>query len=185
METKELRQIIEGLLFSAHDPVSIEQIRQVVEEIEAADVGEAVKSLQQEYDENERGICINEIAGGFQMRTRPEVSPWLKKFHQIGRRQKLSKPALETLAIIAYKQPIVRSEIEAIRGVGVDYVLKVLLEKTLIKVIGRKKAVGAPLIYGTREEFLRYFGLANLSELPKVEELEVKNELAGAQEENR
>ncbi len=185
MHDTELRQFIEALLFTVHDPISIDQIREVIEEVSPARIREAIVSLQGEYSEVKRGICVTEIAGGFQMRTVPEGSPWLKKFHQIETREKLSKPALETLAIIAYKQPIIRSEIEAIRGVGVDHVLKTLVEKKLIKTLGRKKVVGAPIIYGTGEEFLRHFGLASLAELPEVGKLEVKDESGKAQKENR
>ena len=180
-----MKKIVEAFLFTAHSPISTSEIHEVLEEVEPRNIREAVVELQEEYDRGESGIRIVRIANGFQICTRPELSSWLKKFHQIGSRQKLSKPALETLAIIAYRQPIVRSEIEAIRGVGVDYVLKTLLEKSLIRIMGRKKVVGAPLIYGTTEEFLRYFGLASLSELPEVEELEVKNESAGIQKEDR
>ncbi len=185
MDDSELRQFIEALLFTVHDPISIDRIREVIEEVEPKRIREAIVSLQGEYGGDKRGICITEIAGGFLMRTAPEVSPWLKKFHQIETREKLSKPALETLAIIAYKQPIIRCEIEAIRGVGVGHVLRTLLEKKLIKTMGRKKAVGAPIIYGTGEEFLRHFGLASLAGLPEVGNLEVKDGSGRAQEENR
>jgi segregation and condensation protein B len=185
MNDSELRQFIEALLFTAHDPISIDRIREVAEEVKPAKITETIVSLQREYGGDKRGIRITEIAGGFQMRTAPEVSPWLKKFHQVETREKLSKPALETLAIIAYKQPIIRSEIEAIRGVGADYVLKTLLEKKLVKTMGRKKVMGAPIIYGTGEEFLRHFGLASLAGLPEVGKLEVKDESGKAQEENR
>ena len=184
MDDQILKKIIEALLFTAHDPISPKQICEVIEETESAAVKDTIEKLREEYGKQERGIFIDEVAGGFQIRTIPEVSQWLKKYHQIGKYEKLSMPALETLAIIAYKQPIVRSEIEAIRGVGVDYVLKTLLEKKLIKVRGRKKAVGAPIIYGTGEEFLRYFGLGSLAELPDVKELEEKDEHERIQKEN-
>lgn len=173
MDVKELKMVIEALLFTAQDPVSVDEIQEVAEGFAPRVIRETILKLQGEYESNERGIFITEIAGGFQMCTRAEFSPILKKFHQIDSRQRLSRPALETLAIISYKQPIVRSEIEAIRGVDVGAVLKTLLEKNLIKVMGRKKAPGSPIIYGTTGEFLRYFGLANLDELPEVKELEV------------
>ncbi len=187
MDDQILKKIIEALLFTACDPVSPKQICEVIEETESARVKAAIEKLREEYGKQEHGIFIDEVAGGFQIRTIPEVSLWLKKYHQIGKHEKLSRSALETLAIIAYKQPIVRSEIESIRGVGVDYILRTLLEKKLVKVRGRKKAVGAPLIYGTGEEFLRYFGLGSLAELPDVrplKELEGKDEHERIQKEN-
>ena len=174
MDVKQLKMVIEALLFTAQDPVSVDEIQEVAEGFAPRVIRETILKLQGEYESNERGIFITEIAGGFQMCTRAEFSAILKKFHQIDSRQRLSRPALETLAIVSYKQPIVRSEVEAIRGVDVGGVLKTLLEKNLIKVMGRKKAPGSPIIYGTTGEFLRYFGLANLDELPEVKELEVK-----------
>lgn len=170
MDVKELKMVIEALLFTAQDPVSVDEIQEVAEGFAPRVIRETILRLQEEYD-NERGIHIAEIAGGFQMCTRAEFSAILKKFHQIDSCQRLSRPALETLAIISYKQPIVRSEVEAIRGVDVGGVLKTLFEKNLIRVMGRKKAPGGPIIYGTTGEFLRYFGLANLDELPEVKEL--------------
>ncbi len=181
MEVKELKRIIEAILFTSHNPVLIEEIRNVVPEVDPRNIKDAVAELQSELDSAGRGVCVNAVAGGYQMCTKPELSGWIKKFHQVERKEKLSRAALETLAIIAYKQPVIRSEIEAIRGVGVDYIMKKLLENELIRVMGRKKSVGAPLIYGTTDKFLSYFGLGSLAELPGVEELEVAVEAAGAE----
>ncbi len=185
MDVKELRNVIEALLFTAQDPVSVDEIQKVVEQFAPEVIRETILSLQKEYDSDGRGICIVEVAGGFQMCTRAELSPILRKFHQIENSEKLSRPALETLAIIAYRQPVVRSEVEAIRGVDVGGVLRTLLEKSLIRVMGRKKTPGSPLIYGTTEEFLHYFGLAGLDKLPEVKELEVKHESTGMAREDR
>ncbi len=176
MDAKELKKVIETLLFTAQQPVSVDEIHKVIEESGPEVIRETILKLKEEYEVSERGICINEIAGGFQMSTRGEFSAIVRKFHHIEDRQKLSRPSLETLAIIAYRQPVLRSEVETVRGVDVGGVLKTLLEKSLIRVMGRKKAPGNPLIYGTTEEFLRYFGLASLDELPEVEKLKVENE---------
>ena len=179
MENGELKRIIEAILFTSHNPVLIEEIRNVAPEVKPQDIKRALEELQDELNNDARGVCVNAVAGGFQMCTKPGLSGWIKKFHQVERKEKLSRAALETLAIIAYKQPVIRSEIEAIRGVGVDYIMKKLLENELVRVMGRKKTVGAPLIYGTTDKFLSYFGLSSLAELPKVEELEASGEAAG------
>lgn len=172
METSELKPVIEAILFTSHNPVLIEEIRNVVPDVKPSEIKRAIDELSGELEGSERGVRVNAVAGGYQMCTRPELAGWIKKFHQVERKEKLSRAALETLAIIAYKQPVIRSEIEAIRGVGVDYIMRKLMENELVRVMGRKKTVGAPLIYGTTDKFLSYFGLSSLAELPKVEELE-------------
>jgi segregation and condensation protein B len=182
MEIEKIKPIVEAILFTTHNPVLIDEIKNVVNEAKASEIKKAVERLQEEHNGGSGGICIKAVAGGFQMCTKPELSGWIKKFHQVERKEKLSRAALETLAIIAYKQPVVRPEIEAIRGVGVDYIIKRLLENELIRVMGRKKTVGAPLIYGTTEKFLSYFGLSSLSELPKFEEFGLAG--AGGEEES-
>ena len=185
MDVKELKNVIEALLFTAQDSVSVNEIQRVVEQFPPEVIRETILNLREEYDSNGRGLCIAEIAGGFQMCTKAEFSPILRKFHQVESSEKLSRPALETLAIIAYRQPVVRSEVESIRGVDVGGVLRTLVEKNLIRVTGRKKTPGGPLIYGTTEEFLRYFGLASLDKLPEVKELEVEHESTGMAGEDR
>jgi segregation and condensation protein B len=190
MEIEEIKPIIEAILFTSHNPVLIDEIRKVVPGVKPSDIKLALTEIQDDLRNSSRSIQVNAVAGGFQMCTRPELAEWIKKFHQVERKEKLSRAALETLAIIAYKQPVIRSEIEAIRGVGVDYIMKKLLETDLIRVMGRKKTVGAPLIYGTADKFLSYFGLSSLQELPKVEDLEVlgavhATESPEAKDENR
>ena len=171
---QDLKKFVEAILFTSQDPVSVDDIQGVVESFTPEKIREAVLEIQEEYNQDGHGIYIAEIAGGFQMCTKPELSSWLNEFHKIQIREKLSKPALETVAIIAYKQPITRSEIEAIRGVDVGGVLKTLGEKGLIHVLGKQKSPGNPFIYGTTQEFLHYFGLASLAELPELKELELK-----------
>ncbi len=170
MEIEELKPVVEAILFTSHNPVLVEEIRRVVPEASPSEIKQAAVSLQEELQNASRGTRINAVAGGFQMCTAPEYADAVKKFHQVERKEKLSRSALETLAIVAYRQPVTRSEIEEIRGVGVDYIMKKLLELGLVRVMGRKKAVGAPLLYGTTDKFLSYFGLASLAELPKVED---------------
>jgi segregation and condensation protein B len=126
--------------------------------------------LIQEYKVRNTGLLIVEIANGYQMVTNPEYAEWVKKFRSSHMSSRLSIPALETLAIIAYRQPIIRAEIEQIRGVNSDSAIRTLLEKRLIKILGRKEVPGRPFLYGTTREFLQYFGLKDLTELPTLKE---------------
>ncbi len=164
-----IKGIVEALLFSAGRPVSRQELQEIIEAAPSK-IEAALLRLQEEYKKQDRSLQIVEIAGGFQMSTRKNFSPWLRKFHRALQKQKLSRAALETLAIVAYKQPVVRADIEAIRGVNVDWVMKLLLERRLIKITGKRKCPGRPLIYRTTEDFLRRFGLSSLSELPDVNE---------------
>lgn len=161
-------EIIEALLFVSNNPVTKAQLQEI---LKIEDVDRFIKELNEEYARTNRSFRIEEIAGGWQMRTRPEFSPWVKSLLNIQRRERLSGPALETLAIVAYKQPITKVEIEGIRGVNVDWVLGTLVDKGLVRILGRKDVVGRPFIYGTTTRFLEHFGLAGLSDLPSVEEL--------------
>lgn len=161
-------QIIEALLFVSNNPITKAQLQEV---LKIEDIERYINELNEEYDRTNRSFRIEEIAGGWQMRTRPEFSPWIKMLLNIQRRERLSGPALETLAIIAYKQPITKPEIEGIRGVNVDWVLSTLIDKGLVRVVGRKDIPGRPFLYGTTTKFLEHFGLASLKDLPSVEEL--------------
>lgn len=163
------RAVIEALLFSSDRPLSIEQIKNVLDNLQAQEIRSMLGELNQDYESLNRGIRITEIAGGFQMITAPTLAPFLKKLYKQRNVEKLSKPALETLAIIAYKQPLTRLDIESLRNVNIDGVMKNLLGKDLIRVTGRKKSPGRPKVYGTTRQFLEYFGLKSLEELPKME----------------
>lgn len=170
MESSEAKKIIEALLFASEKPITIEQMKEVLEEVEAKDIKTAILELKSEYDNLGRSFKVYEVAGGFQMVTEPAFAEYLKKFYRVKSKDKLSKPALETLAIVAYRQPITKAEIEDIRGVNVDGVIKTLADRLLIRITGRKDAPGRPILYGTTKEFLDRFGLGSLGELPKLSE---------------
>ncbi|MDD4982057.1 MAG: SMC-Scp complex subunit ScpB [Candidatus Omnitrophica bacterium] len=164
------KSVIEALLLASERPLGLEKIRDVLDNLPAKDTLDLIEELRKEYNDGSRGIRVVEIAGGFQMITAPEFAPFLKKLFKGRNTEKLSKPALETLAIIAYKQPLTRSEIELLRNVNVDGVMKSLLDKSLIRISGRKKAAGNPYVYGTTRQFLEHFGLKSLQDLPKIED---------------
>ncbi|MFA5164961.1 MAG: SMC-Scp complex subunit ScpB, partial [Candidatus Omnitrophota bacterium] len=170
MELSEAKRIIEALLFTSEKPITIEQMKEVLEEVEAKDIKAALAELQTEYETLGRSFKVYEVAGGYQMVTTPEFADYLKKFYRVKSKDKLTKPALETLAIVAYRQPITKADIEDIRGVNVDGVVKTLADRQLIKITGRKDAPGRPILYGTTKEFLDRFGLSSLNELPKLGE---------------
>jgi len=183
MDREESRKIVEALLFVSDKPVSIETLTDVVKNIEPAEVRSIIEELNTEYASSGRSFQIKEIAGGFQMLTDPVYSRWISALYKKGP-DKLSGPSLETLAIIAYKQPITRSDIEAIRGVNVDGVLHTLEERKFIKTKGRLDAPGRPILYGTTGEFLQHFGLRSLEELPKLKEFQ-ESDLDFVREKNR
>ena len=162
--------ILEALIFSSESPITFEKICAVVDGVEKTEIKEALDRLIAGYDERQNGICIQEVAGGFQYRTRQEMSAWVKKLKGT-KPASLSPAALETLAIVAYRQPIVKSEIESIRGVDVGAPLKGLLDKKLIRIVGRKDVPGKPIIYGTTKRFLEVFNLKELADLPTMREL--------------
>ena len=169
MEMLEHVQILESLLFVSPEPLSIDKLQEVTGGDKKI-IREALDLLMGRFRSEDHGIKVVEIAGGFQMVTRPENSPWVKKLLTVKTTGKLSKPGLETLAIIAYKQPIIRPEIESIRGVDCGGVIRTLLERRLIKIVGRKEMPGKPMLYGTTKEFLEYFGLKSISEMPTLKE---------------
>ena len=166
-------QIIEALLFASDAPLSATDLSRGEEDLDTAAVERAIQALRSEYEEEERAFQIYEIAGGYQLLTRPEYSPHLERFETVPRNTRLSGAALEALAIIAYRQPIGRSEVEEIRGVGSSGVLRTLQEVDLIDVVGRGEGLGRPLLYGTTGRFLDHFGFASLDDLPKPDELPV------------
>ena len=169
---EELKRIVEALLFASPDPLSITRIRSIVPGVEAEHVTEVLNSLSQDYVDQGRSFQIVEIGGGFQLTTKNDYSIWVGKLLESKSMQKLSKAALETLAIVAYKQPVLRSAIEGIRGVNVDGVLRTLMERDLVRMVGRGEGPGRPLLFGTTRDFLMRFGLSRLSDLPKMEEIE-------------
>lgn len=167
--SKETKAVIEGLLFVAKEPITLKQLSDIIG-IPADDVLSLLDELKEDYNNGPRGMQISEIARGFQMFTRPELAPYIEKLYKPNNSHGLSKAALETLAIVAYKQPITRGEVEVIRGVKVDSSLGSLLEKNLVKEVGRKDAVGRPMLFGTTDRFLQYFGLKDITELPDPQE---------------
>jgi len=172
MDRTEQKKVVEALLFAADFPVAVSRIKALVEGLEREDLKTMVEELNREYEEQGRSFWIQEVAGGYQMATRPHFARWVKELYKGRRLARLTQPGLETLAIIAYRQPMGRPDIETIRGVNSDSVIATLLERNLITVVGKDTSVGRPILYGTTPEFLRYFGLKDLSGLPPLSELE-------------
>ncbi len=160
--------VVEALLFASDTPVEAERIQEVLDLGSQAEARALVEGLKGRYEAQERGLQIVEVGGGFRMVTRPEVAPWLVRLAKSRTRSRLSRSALETLAIVAYRQPVSRPEIDVVRGVNSDAVLESLLDRRLIRIAGRKDAPGRPFLYETTREFLVAFGLRELSELPQV-----------------
>ena len=165
--------VLEALLFASDAPIEAERIQEVLELDSPAAARELTDALRRRLDGEGRALQVLEVGGGFRLVTRPEVAPWLVKLQRSKTKSRLSRPALETLAIIAYRQPIGRAEIEEIRGVNVGGVLKSLHERGLIDVVGRAEGLGRPLLYGTTPLFLEHFALRHLEELPRADELAV------------
>lgn len=166
-------RMIEALLFASEAPLSPADLARVDETLDEEQVEALVGELKAEYDAEDRAFGIFEIAGGYQVLTRPEYAPVLERYETVPLTNRLSPAALETLAIVAYRQPVGRAEVEEIRGVGAGGVLKTLLERNLIEVVGRGEGLGRPLLYGTTRFFLEHFGFRSLEELPRSDELEV------------
>lgn len=171
MDNGQLKSIIECLLFVNTKPLTIKKIKEILEENDTSIIREKITELQDDYNNHEGGLQIIEIAGGYQIQTRSDYAEWIKKLDKTPRPTKLTPRALETLSIVAYKQPITRAEIEKIRGVDTSGVIYSLIQKKLIRVAGRKDCLGRPLEYATTNEFLRYFGLRSISEVPLLEEI--------------
>jgi len=167
---RENKSVLEALLFLSGEVLTISALHDVTG-LPDAEIKRLLAELINEYRERDAGLLIAEIANGYQMVTNPAYADWIKKFKTMHVSTKLSMPALETLALIAYRQPIIRAEIEQIRGVNSDSAIRTLYEKRLIKIMGRKEAPGRPFLYGTTREFLQYFGLKDLTELPTLKEL--------------
>ena len=170
MEIRELQEILEAIIYVAEDPVRPEQFREIFPDESLDKLDTALKSLVAEFNSRPGGMLIREVAGGYRMTTRPEHHEYIRSYLKSRPGAKLSMAALETLAVIAYKQPVTLAEVLAIRGKKSSTALQTLLEKRLISILGRKAVVGRPIIYGTSREFLIHFGLKDLSELPTLEE---------------
>ncbi len=165
-----LKAIVESLVFVSETPLSVERLQSILETVDRRDIRLALAELQDDYEHRQGGFLLQEVAGGFQFRTRAAHSDWIKKLLKPSP-TRLSRAALETLAIIAYKQPIIRADVEHIRGVDSGGVLRMLLERKFIRVLGRKDIPGRPMIYGTTKAFLEIFNLKDLGELPSPKEI--------------
>lgn len=162
--------IIEGLLFVSPDPLTLPKLKEILDPLTVQEIKDNLQKLQLLYEERKGALQVREIAGGYQLYTRPEIAPWIRKLME-NRPARLSRASLETLAIVAYHQPTSKSEIDSIRGVDSQKAIRNLLEKGLIRVMGRKDEAGRPLLYGTTRKFLQRFGLKDLTSLPSLEEL--------------
>lgn len=174
LSRSDFKNIIETLLFITDRPLSANKVNQVAEIGDLALTRDLIKEIQTDYADSGRAVQVIEIGGGFQMSTKPEYGRWVRKLYNEKMSTRLSPAALETLAIIAYKQPVTRAEIEVIRGVDVSGPLEKLLDRGLVKVAGKKEVAGRPLVYATTEQFLRVFGLNHLSELPDMKTFATK-----------
>jgi segregation and condensation protein B len=167
VEETQRKAALEAILFVAGDIVTVASLNKATD-IPLAEIKSLMSGLIADYRDRNSGIIIAEIAEGYQMVTSPDTGAWIKRFKNIHQTGKLSQPAIETLAIIAYKQPITKIEVDQLRGVNSDGAVKSLLDKRLIKIVGKKETPGRPFLYGTTIEFLQYFGLKSLSELPPI-----------------
>jgi len=163
---------IGAALFACDEPVGARELGEAFGGLSAEAIDEAVTRLQEALDGAETGLRVEAVAGGFQLSTRPEVGPWVRRFFRQRNRTRLSPAALETLAVVAYRQPVTAPEIQSVRGKDSTAALKTLLDKRLVRLLGRKKVVGNPLLYGTSREFLVHFGLNRLEDLPAIEDFE-------------
>ena len=175
LEREQLKAIIECLIFTSEIPLTVDKIRNVVEDISKKEIKELIEELMVEYQNQDRGIFIREVAHGYQFCTKSEYSLWVQKFRKT-KPYHLSQATLETLAIVTYKQPVTKAEVEAIRGVDCSGVLKSLMDKKLVTILGKKDVIGRPFLYGTTPKFLEVFGLDKLANLPSIEAIEQKKD---------
>ncbi|MCH7911418.1 MAG: SMC-Scp complex subunit ScpB [Deltaproteobacteria bacterium] len=171
MERSRLKSVVESLLFVSESAVTLDRMSAVLEGVEKKEILSVIEELRSEYESQGRGILLFEVAGGFQMRTPKENADWVKNLLR-GRAARMSRATLETLSIVAYKQPVTRVEIEHVRGVSVDGVLSTLMERRLVRIVGRKDVLGRPFLYSTTREFLELFSLKDLTGLPTLKEME-------------
>lgn len=166
------KSILEAILFAASEPITAKQFQHAIPKMNVREIRKALSELTEEYQQMNRSFRLIEIANGYQICTRPEYSEWIRKFYIQQVRVTLSPSALETLAIVAYKQPVTRNDVSTIRGVNSDSVISALVEKGLVRVSGRKEGAGRSLLFSTTDSFLQQFGLKDPSELPSLEEIE-------------
>jgi segregation and condensation protein B len=164
-----LAAAVGAAIFASDEPVRPEELAEAFGSVEIGEVERAIRGLQESYDGNGCGLRLEKIAGGYRLATRPEVGHWVREFIRTRNRARLSPAGLETLAIVAYRQPVTAPEIQAIRGRDSTGALGTLLEKKLVRILGKKKVVGRPLLYGTSKQFLVHFGLDSLGDLPSIE----------------
>lgn len=176
MSSHDCKALIEGLLFIADGPLSIDRLLSLLHEFEKPEIQSALDDLRRECEQNGRGLLLAEVAGGYQLRTRPEHAEIMRRMQRT-RAAKFSQSALESLAIIAYRQPVTRVDVEYLRGVDCGGVIKTLLDKKLIRILGKKDVPGRPIVYGTTREFLETFNLKNLTALPTLREIQDLAEL--------
>ncbi len=176
MDKIELRRSIEALLFTSEKPLSAEELKEAfTDDVSLKDIRSEIDALREECEEQRRGFRVYEIADGFQIASAIEFAEVLKRFYHARDKKKMSPASLETLSVVAYRQPVTRADIEGVRGVNVDGAVKGLLEKGLIRIVGRKEVPGRPILYGTTREFLEHFGLKSLQELPPLSEYSLKD----------
>jgi segregation and condensation protein B len=171
MERTVLKQIIEALLFSSDAPLTSNKMQDIFEGVTSKEINESIEELKQEYQTHNRAFEINELGNGYQLLTKTDFHPWIIKLNATKQENKLSSAAMETLAIIAYKQPILKAEVESIRGVDSGAIIRGLMEKGIVRISGRAETLGHPILYGTTPRFLELLGLANIKDLPKPEEV--------------
>ena len=171
MNEFDVKPILEGILFISETPVKLESLMEILPEWEKGTLMDGIERIKKEYEEDTRGLELLEVAGGYQFRTKPRWAEWVNRLRK-AKPVKLSQSALETLAIVAYRQPVIRPTIEEIRGVDSGWILRSLLEKGLVRIMGRKEIPGRPIIYGTTKGFLELFNLTTLSDLPPLKEIQ-------------
>ena len=172
MDNDNLDNIVLALVFSADEPLSLRKMAGILDDVAASDIKNSVERWAKQFDDESWSIVLEKVAGGYQLSSRAQYAPYIARLYSGRRKLRLSKAALETLAIISYKQPITRAEVENVRGVGCGGVIGNLMERSLVRIAGKAKVLGAPFLYGTTQEFLEYLGLNSLKDLPSLEELE-------------
>lgn len=168
---EEAKKVVEAILFSSNRTMTAAELKRVLKGYTASQIQKFIESLKGEYEAQGRAFHINEVAGGYEISTLPQYAPWIVKLELQKKAKQATQSALETLAILAYKQPITRAEIEDLRGVDVSGVVSTLMERNLIKIVGRKEVPGRPYMYGTTDKFLEHFGLKSLNDLPNISEI--------------